>query len=234
MELQCDLPVFPGLGSGLQPTSESPVQSISLIDSFALDVADSRYSRKWENADLGFSWGPAPQSEGIHRGHPNPGLGTGPTPSLHQDHDSGQTLFIRAVKGLFIVSAAPFSGSRVRGQGGSSEQGWQSGEGTSPAQLLLPRLLDPPPWAPLPWRRRPSPSPPPPCALSASSGSGWNGRTGGGQQPSSAGAKDAPQVPKPGSLGHAAPAGTQLCTMPCFLVSYSRSKPCSKMKTLPT
>ena len=148
MELQCDLPVFPGLGSGLQPTSESPVQSISLIDSFALDVADSRYSRKWENADLGFSWGPAPQSEGIHRGHPNPGLGTGPTPSLHQDHDSGQTLFIRAVKGLFIVSAAPFSGSRVRGQGGSSEQGWQSGEGTSPAQLLPPRLLIPRPGPP--------------------------------------------------------------------------------------
>ena len=83
-------------------------------------------------------------------------------------------------------------------------------------------------------RRRPSPSPPPPCALSACSGSGWNGRTGGGQQPSSAGAKDAPQVPRPGSLGHAAPAGTQLCTMPCSLVTCSRSKPCSKMKTLPT
>lgn len=58
---------------------------------------------------------------------PSPGLGVGPTPSLLQDHDSGQRVFTRAAKGLFIASAAPLSGYRVRGQGGSSERGWESG-----------------------------------------------------------------------------------------------------------
>lgn len=61
-------------------------------------------------------------SAGVGAG-PSPGLGVGPITSLHQDQDSGQTVFTRAAKGLFIASAALLSGSRVRGQGGSSEQG---------------------------------------------------------------------------------------------------------------
>lgn len=55
------------------------------------------------------------------RAGPSSGLGLGPIPSQHQDRDSDQTVFTRAVKGLFIASAAH---GWVRGQSGSSEQGW--------------------------------------------------------------------------------------------------------------
>ena len=182
--------------------------------------------RTWSSAE---GWLPSWRVSAGAGAVPSRGLGVDPALSLHQDHDSGQTVFTRTAKGLFIASAAPFSGSRVGGRVAPQSKGGSRAEGTCSAQLPLPRPLDP-----SPWQGRPSPSPPPPCALSACSGSGWNGRTGGGLQPSSARAKGAPQVPGPNSLGHAAPAGTQLCTMPCSPVTCNRSKPCSKMKTLPT
>lgn len=128
-------------------------------------------------------------------------------------------------EGLFIVSAAALSGPRGRGRVAPHNKGG--------SHWLCPPAANQTP-GPFPWQKRPSPLPPPRCALSACSESGWSGRTGAGQQPSSAGAKGAPQVLWPDWLGLAAPAETQRSTTPCSPATCSRSKPCSKMKTPPT
>lgn len=160
-------PYFLGRGLPSRQHQRDPVPSISLIDCLThLGPCQPKMftPEKWEVWTWSSAEGRLP-SWRVSAGAgavPSRGLGVGPTLSLHQDHDSGQTVFTRTARGLFIASAAPFSGSRVGGRVAPQSKGGSRAEGTCSAQLPLPRPLDP-----SPWQGRPSPSPPPPCALSA-------------------------------------------------------------------